>query len=50
MLWKDATEQDITAKEMHNEGPIREKIFEEKIKLKNCENLLKDEGYTESEI
>jgi hypothetical protein len=36
MKWKKNGEKMTVAVEMEEEGPIREKIFEEAIKLKNC--------------
>jgi hypothetical protein len=35
---------------MHSEGPVREEIFEERIVLKNYENLMREEGYSEQDI
>ncbi len=35
---------------MHNEGPVREQIFEERIVLKNYEDLMREEGYSEEDI
>lgn len=35
---------------MHEEGPIREEVFEERIKYKNLKCLMRTEGYEEKEI
>ena len=35
---------------MHFEGPVREQIFEERIVLKNYEDLMREEGYSEEDI
>lgn len=48
--WKDSTEKYQLNEEMHYEGPVREEIFEERIVLKNCENFMRDEGYSEEDI
>ena len=35
---------------MHTEGPVREEIFEDNIKLKNLKNFMKKEGYEAKDI
>jgi hypothetical protein len=47
LKWKHNTEKDLLALEMHNEGPVREQIFEERINLKNLEKFMGEEGYSE---
>lgn len=35
---------------MHEEGPIREEVFEERIKYENLKDLMKNEGYEDKDI
>lgn len=35
---------------MHEEGPIREEVFEIKAQFKNLKKLMEDEGYDEKDI
>jgi len=35
---------------MHEEGPVREEVFEERIKYENMKDLMKKEGYEEKDI
>jgi hypothetical protein len=48
--WKDSTAKSELSEEMHWEGPVREEIFEERINMKNLENLMREEGYSEEDI
>ena len=35
---------------MHNEGPVREQVFEDRIMMKNYINLMGEEGYSNEDI
>jgi hypothetical protein len=49
-LWKEQAALTSLAKEMQEEGPRREEIFEDRILLVNTKDLLAKEGYNEKEI
>mmetsp|Transcript_8816 Transcript_8816/g.8151 ORF Transcript_8816/g.8151 Transcript_8816/m.8151 type:complete len:167 (+) Transcript_8816:1267-1767(+) len=49
LKWKESKDKDQLSLEMHNEGPIREKIFEERINFKNLEKMMAEQGYSEQE-
>jgi len=48
--WKESANKASLSKEMHEEGPIREEIFEDKIVLSNIRDLMKSEGYHEKDV
>jgi len=50
LKWKHQSNERSLAKEMNEEGPVREEVFEERIKYENLKCLLKDEGYEERDI
>lgn len=50
MLWKKGSDCKTLAKEMNEEGPIREQVFEERILLQNHKNFMSKEGFDEKEI
>ena len=48
--WKEVSAKAALAQELHEEGPIREEVFEQRQVLENCKNFMRDEGYDEREI
>ena len=49
-MWKEAAAKSSLAKELNEEGPVREEDFNYKSELKNINRMLKDEGYDDQEI
>jgi hypothetical protein len=35
---------------MHEEGPVREQVFEDRIFFENCKSFMKAEGYDSHDI
>ena len=50
LKWRDASNEKTLALEMHEEGPVREEVFESKAVLKNLKEFMTKEGYDEKEI
>lgn len=48
--WREGAELRSVAKEMHEEGPIREDAFDKRNKLINLTDFLHKEGYDDQEI
>lgn len=48
--WIENSAKIALHKEMHEEGPIREEVFEQRQLLENCKSFMRDEGYGEREI
>jgi hypothetical protein len=48
--WKEVSNQRTLVKEMHEEGPIREEVFEARIQLQNHKDFLTSEGYDPKQI
>jgi hypothetical protein len=46
-MWKEAAAKRSLAKELNEEGPVREEDFNYKSELRNINRMLKDEGYDE---
>lgn len=49
-MWKEAAAKHSLAKELNEEGPVREEDFNYKSELRNINRMLKDEGYDEQDI
>lgn len=50
LRWKDAAYERSTALEMHEEGPVREEVFEANVQLKNLKEFMAKEGYDPKDI
>lgn len=50
LKWKNAMESMRTVEEVNREGPVTEEVLDHQIDLKNCQNFMRDQGYTEKEI
>jgi len=48
--WKEAAAENTLALEMHEEGPVREEVFEAKARFMNLRALMKSEGYDDKDI
>jgi len=49
-LWKQNLENENLVLEVKDEGPIREEVFDQRQVLENCKKLMKQEGYSDSDI
>lgn len=45
LKWKEVSNEKTLVKEMHEEGPIRDQVFEAEVEYKNLKNFMKVEGY-----
>ena len=50
LRWKETADKKALIQEIHEEGPVREQVFEQRQVLENCKNFMRDEGYSEREI
>eukprot|EP00347_Sterkiella_histriomuscorum_P005910 403354803 len=50
LKWKETANERTVALEMHEEGPIREEVFEANIQLKNIKEFMSKEGYDPKDI
>ncbi len=50
LRWKEGSDERALEKEMLEEGPVREEVFEAKAEFKNLKKLLEQEGYNDKEI
>jgi hypothetical protein len=48
--WKEGAAEKTLALEMHEEGPVREQVFEAKARFMNIKALMKEEGYDDKDI
>ena len=48
--WKESSNERTLALEMHNEGPVREQVFELKAQFKNLKGLMNEQGYDEKDV
>ena len=48
--WREAACERTLALEMHEEGPIREQVFELKAEFKNLKGLMNEEGYDDKDM
>jgi hypothetical protein len=48
--WRRNADLKTLAKEMEEEGPIREQVFEHKMNFMNCVDFLTEEGYDNEDI
>lgn len=50
LKWKEMSNERSLLKEMHEEGPVREEVFEAAHEMRNLKKFMTKEGYNEKEV